>query len=214
MEERVGDSTGEVLKLVKPGGDPEAEAERYLEREWLERVGVNRRFRSMKIDPKLVPDECRQWVDRFEDGSSLILSGPVGSGKTVAAIYCLRLIYRHPARRAAEFAGCFCVKARGLYRAVFERDTDVLTRARNAAALVIDEWGGAYESEWPLAELDGLIDDRWEGQLATIVTTNTHPSEGAGCIKATMPRAYDRLCDEPGPGVVLLDRASMRGGSQ
>jgi hypothetical protein len=202
------------MELIKAAVAPAEElklSNLELERAWLKRVGVGRRMSHLVIDPRLVPSECQVWLERWHEGASMILAGTPGAGKTVAAVYCLRMIYRDRRRMQTTFRGVLYVKARALYRAVFERDLALLRRARECDALVIDEWGAAYDSEWPLAEIDGIIDDRWEDRRATIITTNKHPTDGDGCIKGMAPRAYDRLCDEPGPGVVLIDRASLRG---
>jgi hypothetical protein len=192
---------------------------------WLGRAGVGARLRELEIDEALVPPECAIWLEHYREGSSMILAGGVGSGKTISAVHCLRGVYTDPGneRRSRDGQGrcqwrwvvsssVMFVKARELYRAVFARDEEIIRRARSADVLVIDEWGGAYESAWPLAEMDGLVDDRWEDRAATIITTNQHPSDGEGCLAQSAPRSYDRLCDEPGPGVVIIDRPSLRGG--
>lgn len=231
MAERVGDVVGAVVQQLRPIDQPEPE-DRSIEAwiaeqrrsylgmadRWLEGVGVGLRLREVKIDPQLVPSECETWVRHHRSGAGMVLAGPVGSGKTIAAVHCLREVfalgeYHLPEEKLYEWRparSCY-VKARNLYRAVFERDAQTIERARNAAVLVIDEWGGAYESPWPLAEMDGLIDDRWEARRSTIITTNSHPTDGESSLKATAPRAFDRLCDAPGPGLVTMDRKSMRG---
>jgi hypothetical protein len=49
-----------------------------------------------------------------------------------------------------------------------------------------------------------------EDGLPTILTTNMQPHEDAVSLKETLPRAYDRLTGWPGPGVVVIDRPSLR----
>lgn len=217
----MGDASKEALRLVQPEADStgdstgdSTETDPAEELMWLERAGVPLRFRQLLIDPALAPDECRQWLNHCLEGAGMILSGPPGTGKTVAAVYCLRIMYRHPRRREADFGGCMFVTAHNLYQAVFNKDHDVLRRARDVQALVIDDWGLAYEHQWPLTEMDAILNARWAELRATILTTNTHPSKGEGSIKELVPRAYDRLCDLPGPGVALINRASMRGGGR
>ena len=234
-EQSVGEVAGLVVQELRPVQqavtsvpDP-AEDERRIaaarEKQlglvgvWLGTVGVGSRLCELQIDPELVPAECAQWTELYERGAGMILAGPVGSGKTVAAVHCLREVYERGERHNPETrqwswnpASSLFVKARTLYRAVFDRDHALLDRARGCRVLVIDEWGGAYESAWPLAEMDGLIDDRWEERRATIITTNMNPESDSG-LKATAPRAFDRLRDEPGPGVVVVNRESLRGES-
>ncbi len=236
MEKRIGLDAKEILRGLHVAPDeperPDSESVEYRarvealreawlsgpeQRKWLLDVGVGLRLRHIPIDEALVPAQCAKWIASYRRGAGMILAGPVGSGKTVAAIHCLRQVYADSERHNVEFQTwewqpptTVYTKARLLYRAVFDRDTVAIERAREADVLVIDEWGGAYESPWPVAEMDGLIDDRWEERRATIITTNVHPTEGTSSFRAMAPRAFDRLCDEPGPGVVMMDRKSLR----
>lgn len=186
---------------------------------WLSGVGVGKRLAEAFIDSDLIPAGCHEWLAKLDQGSTMVLAGKIGSGKTTAAIWCLRRVYEAGERvnernldwRWQPIRTCY-VKARDLYQAVFERDRTMLAKARLAKALVIDDWGATYEHEWPMTELDGLIDTRWENRRATIITTNTHPTAGDDSLDETVPRAFDRMCDEPGPGVVILNRPSMRSG--
>lgn len=201
--------------------DEKRAAERW--REWLAQrldpatvdtalrgYGIRRRMRAVRFDPGLIPGECRRWVDLASEGSSLILAGPPGTGKTTAAVWCLRELYLRRSRAGEAVPSARLVKTRDLYEAVFEKNRSLVRDAERLDALVLDDWGTQYEHDWPLAELEALIDRRWEEQLPTIVTTNTQPTEGEASLKARLPRSYDRLTGEPGPGVVVLDRPSLR----
>ena len=55
-----------------------------------------------------------------------------------------------------------------------------------------------------------MIDAQQQDGLATILTTNMQPHEDAVSLKETLSRAYDRLTGWPGPGVVVIDRPSLR----
>ncbi len=188
-----------------------------MARAWIMRSGVGERMAALDIDADIVPSECGAWVANRAAGATMILGGNFGSGKTVAAVWCLRQVYAQGERYAGACHDwrwrpdrTLFTKARDLYAAVFDRNRSALTAARNARVLVIDDLGATYQHEWPLYEIDGLVDARWEGGRATIITTNIHPTEGADSLAATMPRSLDRLCDAPGPGFVSMVRPTMR----
>ena len=219
-------SLGEGRTLTTEEDLREAIAEERTEAkviEWLLEVGVGARLARLEIDPELLPPEWVAWVADWQDGASMLIAGNYGSGKTAAAVWCLRQVYDHGARWKPREGGgcrdfswrparCFFTKARELYAAVFQGHRHILERARNSRVLVIDDWGAVYQHEWPLHEMDGIIDTRWERNLATIITTNVHPTKGENSIGATAPRTLDRMCDDPGPGLVIMDRVSQRAG--
>lgn len=172
--------------------------------------GVSRRLREQRIDERLIPKACTHWLHKAADGGSMILAGPPGSGKTTVAVWCLRALCLNRIRQGIGAPRAKYLKARELYHAVFRRDIAVIGEAEKAHVLVLDDWGAAYEHAWPLSELEGIIDRRWEERLPTIVTTNMNPHGGEHSLSELLPRSYDRLTGEPGPGVVIIDRRSLR----
>lgn len=171
---------------------------------------VPTRFRRLTVDEKLLPAECREWVDRAPNGASMILAGPPGTGKTTAAVWCLREHYIARSRAGDATPQALLVKTRDLYQAVFDKKAEKIKQVEKCDALVIDDWGTAYEHEWPLSELEAVIDRRWDECRPTIVTTNMNPDGGAASLKERLPRSFDRLTGDPGPGVVIIDRPSLR----
>lgn len=186
------------------------------ENDVLRDYGIGKRLRDLEVDEDLIPKECFEWLRRAHEGASLILAGPPGTGKTTAAVWCLRKLYRARVSQGRGCARARYVKMRDLFAAVFAKDRVAIDGAERADVLVLDDWGTAYEHEWPLAELDALIDRRWEEARPTIVTTNMNPEPIEGApesernLRDMLPRSYDRLTGEPGPGVVILDRPSLR----
>jgi DNA replication protein DnaC len=174
----------------------------------------------MAIDPALVPPGAKLLLTTWRKGGSLLLAGPPGTGKTATLVHLVAELNRRGDLTGDRFEGyrwdaprCLFVKVRDLYTSVFERRSGPLAAARQAEVLLLDDWGAAYEHDWPLAELDGLVDHRWERQLATAVTTNlaaTREQAGAASFEATAERAFSRLCGAPGPGLVVLDRRDLR----
>jgi len=176
-------------------------------------AGVGRRLVELIIDKDLLPVELHEWLRFADRGASMVLAGPPGSGKTVTAIAAVRLHVAAEIQRTGVWGTPYRLsysKAVGLYRAVFEQDQPTLRAARSADLLIIDDLGAAYEHEWPVSEVEDIVDERWEDSRPTIVTTNLHPDGVEDSLKARLPRSFDRLTGDPGPGVVILDRPSMR----
>ena len=144
----------------------------------------------------------------------MLLAGPPGSGKSMTATWALRTVFLageaifddELGRACWHAATAWFTTAADLYEAVFDKDRPTIARARLVDVLVVDDWGAAYEHEWPLAELDRLIDRRWGERLPTIVTTNTHTKQ----FPKLYPRAWSRLTDASGVGLIAIDRPDQR----
>lgn len=192
-------------------------------REWLEKrlsplaieialrgYGIPERFRLLEVNADLIPKQAHAWLRLADEGASMILAGRPGSGKSVTAYWCLRELYLTRSRAGRGVPTATVIKCGDLYQAVFDKRHRLPDLAESVDALVLDDWGTAYEHAWPLAVLDQIIDRRWEAMKATIITTNIHPTEGEKSLATQLPRAYDRLMGDPGPGFVPLDRPSLR----
>ena len=219
----------EITKHLQPLPEPEGPTEQERENAiayyrhpkrvtaYLEAAGVRLRLRreAHQIDQAKIPPECHDWVEKCRQGASMILCGPPGGGKSTAAVWCLRRLWlegklevpeANPSKPQWSAPRAFYRKTGELYDAVFEKDGLAIKLVEGIDVLVLDDWGADYEHAWPLSRLDRLVDRRWDDGLPTIVTTNLQPAE----IEATLPRAYDRLTGWPGPGVVVVDRPSLR----
>lgn len=186
----------------------------------LERRGLSQAFLSSAVREDRIPAVLRQWAGRFpgalrERGSALLV-GPTGTGKTVVASWLVAQAYLAMIR-SPSWGGLpprmLRVRANDLYRAVFRRDDRLLDAAVQAELLAIDDWGAAYEHEWPLAEIDALVDARWEAMRSTVVTTNLaalRRESPSASFEMRYPRAFSRLTDAAGPGLVVMRGSDQR----
>jgi len=154
--------------------------------------GVPLKWRGARLDqcpdlPNPLVDAARLWAHQPE--GIVLITGPVGSGKTYLAVAMLAAVmdaYSIPA------AHCRYVGERvyldGL-KAGFGRDDEAPRYAppddpRRAAVLVLDDIGSAYLTDWGRSEVAGLIEVRHGGGLATILTSNLTLDQIASTIDA------------------------------
>lgn len=190
---------------------------------WLVDAGVPKRYR-VELDERLVPPELRAWAGHLpeflREGGGALLVGSKGTGKTAGACWLIQQAYLRapigvPENGEPEFLPprCAFVAAADVIDAVIEKRRDWLTRAATVDLLVIDDWGVGYEgSAWGVAGLDRLVDRRWSELKPTVVTTNMLPEaeKGEESFAARYPRAFDRLVDRAGPGVIEVLCKSLR----
>lgn len=117
--------------------------------------------------------QLTQWLNSFTPGQSkgLILSGPVGVGKT----FILASIARAFAARGVNtrFVDFFQLlsEIRDAY-ASKESELDLIQPLVDVDVLVIDEMGKGPSSEWPATILDQIVDGRDKQKKVIIASTN------------------------------------------
>lgn len=123
----------------------------------------------------------QDWLTR--QGSTLMLAGPVGTGKTHAAYAVLN--------DAAETATVAATTLADLLAALRpDGDARAAQRARTADLLLLDDFGAAKASEWAVEQVVALLDARLREGRRQVVTTNA-PYDAL--VEAWDDRAMDRL---------------------
>lgn len=136
-----------------------------------------------------VADDLEMWVDCKADRPNLLLFGPVGVGKTYAAVAALRPLYDR-----GETVAMWPVTT--LLEATSPGGIDpagALASAINADVLLLDDLGMERGTEWAAERVYEVINQRWLDRVPTIVTTNL-PGPDA-MIDAVGERVWSRLQD-------------------
>lgn len=115
----------------------------------------------------------RPWITR---GPSLLVLGPVGTGKTFQAWGAVRALAVSGAGFSCSFAA-----AADLYAALRPRhgiDSEAeFERYARAGVLILDDIGAAKVSEWTEEQNYRLINYRYEHELPTLITSNLLPKD-------------------------------------
>ena len=180
--------------------DEELAARRHAE--IVRRCGILPRYASLIGSGELVPREDLAAV--VEDGSSVVIWGPKGRGKTAAAsaaAYAYMSHHLHQMQDAGSMyfyadpipqptgAGKRYVRARFATSAGFVADTRaaigktgdgpelVVDRYAQASLLVLDDLGkeASRTSTWPLQQVWQLVNARYAACRPTVVTTQFAP---------------------------------------
>jgi DNA replication protein len=127
----------------------------------------------------------QRWITTRE-ALTLVLAGPVGTGKTWAAY----AIGNHMAARGVWVEGW---NVHDLLEAMRPGgDASAYERACTARLVVLDDLGATRPTDWARSQLLGIVNARVSDRLRTIVTTN---ASDVILREAWEPRMVDRLAE-------------------
>lgn len=169
------------------------------------------RLMSGEVQASYALEVYDKWRGVAHPGSILVLSGELGSGKTLAAAKAVmdgppRSFYGRPwpSDRHPRFIDIGELQAMGLYD-----KTGAFNALCECSVLAVDDLGREYIDEPGVMRslIDGLIDRRYRGCGWTVITTNLARSPGKGIARGASfverygARVVHRL-QEPGCGFV------------
>lgn len=141
--------------------------------------------------PRKAVDEATAWATQPKL-PTLVLSGPVGVGKTSLACLLASLVARRTDVRTLRY-----VQSGALMQAM--GNADAPADLRNAGLLIVDDLGRGHEGAFPSARsrLWCLLDHRWSNGLPVLYTTNLvgTPAELARLFGAETEPLLSRLSD-------------------
>lgn len=159
--------------------------------EWAKRIPL--RFRDADIHDieEVERVELSEWASTAPGPSTnLVLLGPVGVGKTHAAVAALRICHEHG--KSVMFAPI--VEALDALRPGGPPDAG--DRLARVGVLLLDDLGAERPTDWTSERLYGIVNRRWLDKRPTIVTSNVEP----GALEAALdPRLFSRLVHEAVP---------------
>lgn len=160
-----------------------------------------------------IRETCRDYVERFPElakqGSSMILSGNVGTGKThLATAVAKGVIKRHQLPSKYTSVSQVMRRIRSSYNAERgeETEAEIIEKLVRVPLLVIDEVGVQLGSNHEYTMLFDILNGRYSELQPTVVVSNLGVKELAGAIGE---RLVDRLRENG--AVLIFDWGSYRG---
>jgi len=156
------------------------ECERRLD---LSRIGIPPLFHNCTFDNFKPPNDnarkvlnaCQKFASDLIDGKDvkgIFLSGPFGTGKTHLAAATMIRLYAHNIKGHFAVVPKLLALTRKSFHGESEERHDYIGEAVQAPVLVLDDIGAEKISEWVREQLFLLINERYENELPTIITTN------------------------------------------
>lgn len=204
------------LSAIKAVEEKEAE-DKKRDDEMKLRRGISRRNLNVQFDDftQELPNQIHavnvmknlgKNVFEGKETPSVIMTGKVGTGKTMLACACLsRFTWRHT---------CEIIKLIDLVRSLKETwsqscqrtERDIIEYYSNLDLLVIDEVGMQFGSDTEKMFIFDVIDGRYEAMKPTVLISNL---EIDGIVSVIGERALDRLRDGGGE-ILTFDWGSAR----
>jgi DNA replication protein DnaC len=197
------------------------ESKDYLIRNNLAKSAVPPRFESRTFDNYVATDDgsrtalatCRDYAvdfpERLQAGSSLVLCGNAGTGKThLACSIANHVIRQHALSAVYMTVGRAFRSVKDTYRRDSGRtEQEVLSHFAAPELLILDEIGVQYGSDTEKNILFEIVNERYEALKPTILISNL-------AMPALTEYAGERVIDrmkENGGRVVVFDWKSRRG---
>lgn len=216
-ERRIAEESGASQRRTRDA----KQAKDFLIRNRMVRSAIPARFEGRTFDNYRADDAgslkametCREYArvfpDRLRTGSSLILCGNAGTGKThLACSIALHVIREHALAAVYMTVG----RAFRMVKETYRRDAgkteeEVLSFFSTPELLVLDEIGVQYGSDTEKNILFEIVNERYEALLPTVLISNL-------ALPALTEYAGERVIDrmkENGGKLVVFDWKSHRG---
>lgn len=184
-----------------------------------EYYGIYKRYQKVTLEDMTVLDENKEAFDvikeyaehvvhKLDAGLGLIIKGPVGTGKTTAAVAIMKEAIQN--KRSPYFISMISLLDKLMSFRDQEERYEFEQRIKNCALLVLDDLGGEYigkdkEESFMLKRIMSIIAERNQRSKSTIITTNLK-------IKELKERYNERVIDRLGSTnqIITLSGPSLR----
>jgi DNA replication protein DnaC len=126
----------------------------------------------------------------IREGKGLIMTGPVGTGKTSLAVCILRWAINQGYRGYMISMTSLFDTLMMLSKGPSEHYLKFESRIQNCPLLVLDDFGAEYDSEWVKNKVNSMLSERVERKRSTILTTNMSIKQ---IQSGYNERVYDRM---------------------
>ena len=228
------EALGTIIKRLSGKGTeciPEELVEnmRYLKRQWLNDITFQVRTNLGEECLTWNPSLCRDLVSVDDAtglaGGAVMLCGPVGTGKTTAAVHILLALAEHYADAIQRTGGelpdaddyVVILKAPAMFRKMSqlfgnggEEANTLIDRCCHARILLVDDLGTEKGTDDACAAFDEIMDTRYQGKRnhTTIVCANIAPGEWGEYRGGKFVRLADRWRQDK--HCIVLKGESMR----
>ena len=156
---------GECPALRQPGCWVPDNENRWRRLEMREHGWPPKYIEEASWDLCIAKSELQDWLKTREDHEGLLIHGPPGTGKTMAACLVQTALWE-------DRPGHYVLWSEFTQQLARARDNEILGRAIGSAFLVVDDFGVGEWPHWVTGRIDVLFEKRNAHRRPTIVTTN------------------------------------------